>query len=259
MRWVVEADVFGSGFDLTDAARAAGHRVTTWNDDWWASGAWPTGSAEAVLFHGSLGNAARIAIELPWRPGSFCNVEAFRCSAWCARAQRWLLNADWRILAADQLVADPPPFERMFVRPDSALKPFSGRVLDRANLGLAALDFGFYFDDPALPVLVAPVRAVEQEWRYVVVDGRVVAGSGYAAEGRKTRADDPGGESWRFAAAVAADLEPPEAVYVLDVCLAEGELRLVELNPFSGADLYACDAAAVVRAAGETAERLAVD
>ena len=36
---------------------------------------------------------------------------------------------------------------RIFVRPDSPLKPFSGRVLDRDSISLAALDHGFYFDD----------------------------------------------------------------------------------------------------------------
>lgn len=33
---------------------------------------------------------------------------------------------------------------------------------------------------------------------------------------------------------------------MLDVCEADGRLRLLELNPFSGADLYACDRREVV-------------
>lgn len=60
--------------------------------------------------------------------------------------------------------------------------------------------------------------------------------------------DAPGGEPWAFAQSIASELRPPEAVYVLDVCEADGRLHLLELNPFSGADLYACDRAAVVRA-----------
>ncbi len=56
--------------------------------------------------------------------------------------------------------------------------------------------------------------------------------------------DDP----WRFAAHIAAALEPPEPVYVLDVCECDGELHLLELNPFSGADLYDCDLDTIVRA-----------
>ena len=82
----------------------------------------------------------------------------------------------------------------------------------------------------------------------MVVDGAVVAGSAYAADGRRALPDDPGGEAWAFAAQIAADLPAPERVYVLDVCEADGGLALLELNPFSGADLYACDPGAVVDA-----------
>lgn len=78
------------------------------------------------------------------------------------------------------------------------LKPFSGRVIERDRLSLAALDFGFYFDDPSLPVVVAPVRRVHREWRYVVADGRIVAGSAYAADGRRALPDEPTGEPWTF-------------------------------------------------------------
>ena len=42
----------------------------------------------------------------------------------------------------------------------------------------------------------------------------------------------------------------PEPVFVLDLCEHAGELRLLELNPFSGADLYDCDRARIVAAVG---------
>ncbi len=160
-------------------------------------------------------------------------------------------------MPADELVAAPPDYDPIFVRPDSPLKPFSGRVLERGQISLAALDFGFYFDDPTLPVVVAPVRQVQREWRYVVADGRVVAGSSYVADGRRALPDEPTGEPWTFAQTVASSIEAPEIVYVLDVCESGGDLRVLELNPFSGADLYACSADDVVRTVCVVAERLA--
>ena len=248
MRWILEGGVFASGFDLSAAARAAGHRVTVWDDGWWFDGAWPESRGQPVLFHGSLGNADRIRRELPWSPGAFCDTAAFACSAWYPRARRWLLHSEWIFSTVERLLAAPPEMASYFVRPDSPLKPFSGRVLRRDQLSPAALDLGFYYDDPALPVVIAPVVPVSAEWRYVIVGGRVVAGSAYAAHGREALPDDPGGEPWRFAAALAAELDPPEAVYVADVCRSGGVLKLVELNPFSGADLYGCDPGAVVAA-----------
>jgi hypothetical protein len=106
--------------------------------------------------------------------------------------------------------------------------------------------------------VAAPVRAIGREWRYVVVDQAVVAGSAYAAAGRAARADDPAGEPWAFAAAIAAKMTPPERVYVLDVCEADGRLWLLELNPFSGADLYACAGGDVVAAVSRAAAAAAL-
>lgn len=254
--WVYEQGVFASGDSpWLEAIAAAGDRLVAWDDMWWANDRWPSLAGERVVVRASLGNAARIARELPWRPGVFCHTEAFHCSRWYPAARPWLLQRDAVVLPASRLVADPfaalrelgSP-ERVFVRPDSPLKPFAGRVVATSGLTLRHLDHGFYYDDSDLPVVVAPLRQVGAEWRYVVVDGRVVAGSAYEANGRKARADDPGGRPWQKASEIAAALPAPERVYVLDLCEADGALWLLELNPFAGADLYACDPQTVVAA-----------
>ena len=69
---------------------------------------------------------------------------------------------------------------------DSPLKPFSGRVVKLQGLSLRQLDHGFYYDDSDLPIVVAPVRTniAPLEWRLVVVQNQVVAGSGYTASTR---------------------------------------------------------------------------
>jgi hypothetical protein len=257
--WVLESDAFVGRHELLKAALGrAGHRVVQWSDEWWMDGGWPRLSDGAVVFHGSLGNAARIRTELPWRPGAFCDINAFHCSTWYPRAKEWLANETWRMLPANVLVTDPAaalgPMAGMasvFVRPDSPLKPFAGRIVRRDQITLAALDHGFYYDDEALPVVVAPVRSMGKEWRYVVADRRVVAGSAYSALDRSALADNPKGEAWEFASDVAARLESPERVYVLDICEADAQLRLLELNPFSGADLYACRCEDVVAAVSQ--------
>jgi hypothetical protein len=256
--WVLEAAAFPrSHAPLEQAAREAGHRVLLWDDEWWSTEGWPRLAGATVIFHGSLGNAERIRATIPWHPGAYCASDAFHCSAWYPRAAAWLLHRDWRVLPANVLAADPAcalaPLGNpaaVFVRPDSPLKPFAGRVLPAGGLTLPALDHGFYYDDPALPVVVAPVRSVGREWRYVVVESRVVAGSAYASDGRTALPDEPGGEPWAFASEVAQHLAAPEAVYVMDVCEADGRLWLLELNPFSGADLYACGCPEVVEAVG---------
>ena len=144
----------------------------------------------------------------------------------------------------------------MFVRPDSPLKPFAGRVLNVDDVTLDALDYGFYYDDATLPIVVAPVQSVGSEWRFVVVRSRVVAGSAYDPATRSALSDTPASEAWRLANVIASGLSPPDDVYVLDICVAGGGLRLLELNPFSGADLYACSATDVVTAVSEFARKV---
>jgi hypothetical protein len=259
LTWILEVGIFPDAHaGLRAAALAASHEVVLWRDDWLTDDRWPRLDGRSVVFHGSLGNAAVIRYRFPWRPGAFCRAVAFHCSAWYPRAGEWLIHREWILTSAAELAADPEGVlaplgspGKVFVRPDSPLKPFSGRVLSRDGISLGALDHGFYYEDERLPVIVAPVRAIGREWRYVVVSGRVVAGSGYDAEGRRTLPDDPGGDSWRFAARIAERMEAPEEVYVLDVCEADGNLHLLELNPFSGADLHACDRGAIVEAIAE--------
>ena len=142
--WVLESDVFPNSHQaVRDAVRAAGCRLVDWDDAWWQDGIPPGVGKDATLFHGSLGNAAAIEAKLPWKPGAFCKVSAFNCSAWYDEAREFLLHTDWRLLPANKFVTSAQAVceeigcgDRVFVRPDSPLKPFSGRVLDTASITL---------------------------------------------------------------------------------------------------------------------------
>lgn len=252
--WVLEPDIFPETHaPIRNAIRDAGHRLVDWSDAWWSDGVPSQIPSSSVVFHGSLGNATRIASQLHWNPGSFCQDQAFRCSTWYDSARRWLVHSDWHICTALELVARAREIaaqlnsaDRLFVRPDSPLKPFSGRVVDVATVSLAKLDYGFYYDDDTILVVAAPVRQIDQEWRFVVVNRSVVTGSAYDPETRKPLPVPTDSTAAAFASTVASQLPSPDIVYVLDVCQCDGDLRLLELNPFGGADLYACDAVAIV-------------
>jgi hypothetical protein len=250
--WVLEREVFSDDHQsLSSAVARSAADVVWWRDEWWDDGRWPTPDGP-VLFHGSLGNADRVRQQLPWSPGSFCSTERFACSTWWPRAIDDLASPRYVVTTVAELVDIGPPEDfgnRVFIRPDSPLKPFSGRVLDRNQITFAALDHGYYYDDLDLPVVVAPETAISEEWRFVVVNGTVVTGSDYTPEGRQPgSAVAPGTAAWRYAAELASRLRAPDPAYVLDVCATSSGLRLLELNPFSGADLYACDRDAIVRA-----------
>jgi hypothetical protein len=257
--WVVEPEVFSEQYQSFIATlKSLGRNLIYWKDEWWIDGRWPTLTDRPVVFHGSLGNASRIRIELPWSPGAYCNIEAFYCSKWYPFSCDWLAQQKWHILPANQLVNDADEQlriigspERFFVRPDSPLKPFSGRVLNREELSLEALDYGFYYDDPAIQVVIAPEVRIMREWRYIVIDKHIVAGSGYEAAGRTSLSEASTDSTWQFAGEVAQAIPSPERVYVLDICEIDGKYHLLEINPFSGADLYASESISIIRAVSE--------
>jgi len=250
--WALERGVFSSGDETLRAAIIrAGGTILDWSDAWLVDGRLPDVPGP-VVFHGSLANADWIAREAQWRPGAFCASDRFACSSWHPAVRDLLLTPTSVLTSVSELVATGAPEvfgDRVFVRPDSPLKPFSGRVLERASITLESLDYGFYYDDADLPVIISPVVDVYAEWRLVVVGGTVVAGSGYAADGRTAgasiEADHP---ARRFGAGVLDSLPLPESAFIMDVGEGPDGLRLIELNPFSGADFYGGDSDAIVDA-----------
>jgi hypothetical protein len=260
--WVLEPNIFPETHQpIRSAIRDCGYHLIEWSDTWWTDGVPSNVPNSSVVFHGSLGTAARITSELQWTPGAFCSVEAFRCSAWYESACQWLVHRDWTICPASELVANARKLadklgatDRMFVRPDSPLKPFSGRVVDVDSLTLKTLDYGFYYDDETIPVVVAPVQSIGNEWRFVIANRSVIAGSAYDPKTRKPVIAALNSAPAEFATIVASSIPEPEIVYILDVCECDGQLRLLELNPFGGADLYACNATKVVEVVSSIAE-----
>ncbi len=254
MKWILEKSIFADNHQrLEKAAADQGHSVIEWNLDWELGDRPPRWQNEAILFHGSLGNAQNVVENFPWQPGAYCKVAAFQCSAWYCDAAQFLVHDAWRKMPLQEFVAHSNEVldsldirDSFFVRPNSPLKPFAGRVLPRRELQLADFDHGFYFDDASIEVVIAPKRIIGKEWRFVVVDGELVTGSEYEANGRSEETTAVPLNVETFAAQVVSSIQAPEAVFIIDVCDCEGDLRLMELNPFSGADLYACDRAKIV-------------
>jgi len=256
INWVLEREVFNDNHDrLSEAANAAGHRVIQWDDFWWETENWPSLENGYTIFHGSLGNASRIASELPWQPGVFCNTSAFACHAWYEKVKKWLIHKEWVFTNVAEFVAQHDLYlaeigspKSFFVRPDSPLKPFSGRVVQSGEISFEVLDYGFYYDDKNLPIVITPVTDIGMEWRFVIAGREAIASSAYEASDRTETNSGCPSEVTNFVEEVAKALSPPDPIYILDVCSSRGSIKLVEINPFSGADLYACDRNAIISA-----------
>jgi hypothetical protein len=253
--WVIESDVYKDQHQaLKQAIQKLNQEHIEWKDEWLDTQQFPELIGRKVIFHGCLSNADYVFKNKLWEPGSYCDVDQFLCSRWYEQAKPWLLQSNWMLSTVKKLVENPQSVtntiktDQFFVRPNSPLKPFSGRVLSKNSVTYEALDFGFYFDNPDEEIVISDLKRVEKEWRYVIVGQQVITGSSYLADNRAASDDEWKGEPLELAKQIASQMKAPQEVYILDICYSGGEYKLLELNPFSGADLYNCDRHKIVEA-----------
>lgn len=271
--WLIDADIFDSYHDeLAAAVTRHGHEVASvnrphppyeWEDVRFAyRKAFPPGAC--VVAHADIDLVSRVLDDKLWTPGAFATVPHFFCSHYYGHFGRFLLNRDYIMLpyaelprCRDFLFDTLGVEDRLFVRPDSPLKIFTGLTISRETFGKDFEFMGFYeFPSESLVVVSSPKRIVA-EWRYVIANGEVVTGSKYvdAGEGVSLPAKDP--LAHEFAQSVANSGYQPDPVWVLDVCrTAEGGYHLLEIGGFSFASIYGCDKDAVVQAVSAVAESI---
>jgi hypothetical protein len=217
-----------------------------------------------VVTHADIELVTRVRAAGDWTPGVFASVEHFFCSHYFAHFGRFLLNRDYALLpfaellrCADFLFNTFGRDGRIFVRPDSPLKLFTGLVASQATFERDVEFMGFYdFPCESLVVVSSP-KTIVREWRLVIADGQIVAGSQYKEGNENVRRPgvEPGVNA--FGKALLAAGYAPDPVWVMDICqTADNEYHLLEIGGFSFADLYACDKDAVVRAVSAVAQRM---
>jgi hypothetical protein len=262
VHWLIETGVFpNTAARVTHAIEARSSRWSAYFDGI-AEHALPPVDAP-VIFWGALGSAYGEQVAKRWRPGAIGDVTRFECSAYLrglpevrfANSDAVFTTVADLVAAPEKVLADFAQRDQIFVRPNSALKPFSGRQLAVPKLSLAALDHGFYYDDENLAIVVSTPKRVAREWRFVIGDGDVIAGCEYEASRHGVGNDVPTAVT-DVARQVANAAWQAAPLYVVDIGEVDGALCVMELNPFSGADLYYCDAPRVVDIAARIAQRL---
>ncbi len=238
---------------MDDAARDLGFEVAVGG----VPASWKGGSAPVVGWghRKFLTRTVRACLEgirlIPWHdpaPLGYRNLgERYRAH---------LLHDDFRIVPLSEV----PRFDRgrdLFLRAEAGGRAYPGVVVGGGSLALGiAAHPKLGLIPPDTPCAVATARDVEDEHRFVIVDGRVVSGTRHR-QGRYHRvcADVP--RAARDAAeAVAAEPWQPVEAYACDVGTSvDGRAAVIGFGPFSTAQLNATDPVAVVRAASEAARR----
>jgi hypothetical protein len=268
--WLIDPEMFeGYRDELIACIRAQGHEVLAvrtpsppyrWDDVGFSYR--KTFPQEAcVVAHGDIGLVTRILQDKRWTPGAFGAIENLACSSYYCWFGKYLLNRDYVMLPFGELSRQMEflfdvvgQSNRIFVRPDSPLKLFTGQVATRDTFAADLEYMGFYDFPPNSMVVVCPPQAIEKEWRFVVANKRIVTGCQYKSAGEMNLQSGYEEGALSLASEIASGDHEPDPAWIMDICrTTDGAYHLLEIGGFSFADLYVCDMSAIVEAVSEVA------
>ncbi len=192
---------------------------------------------------------AKMAARRGWVPGSFLN-ENHDYEVWRQHYGDALLNHDARVCR----FADVEPLgdARFFIRPCLDSKSFAGQVMDWPEFEAwrhRVLDLGEVYTslDGNTMVAYGPVKVIRKEFRFFVVDGRVVTGSLYKIGTRVVYNEVVDDEATLYAQQMVDRWQPARA-FVIDIADTDEGYRIVEINCLNSAGFYAIDVQKLVMA-----------
>lgn len=184
----------------------------------------------------------------------YCREPQLAYSGFSPHLGRYMLNKDFVLLPYAELRRRNLPDGTWFIRPDKVTKEFTGRTISRddASHELNALNQIERVAAESL-IVMATAKPIQGEFRFVIADGHVVAGSEYRWDGKLDIRRDCPPAAVTMAVEIALQPWQADSVYVCDIAIDEkGDGRLLELNAFSCSGLYACDTRRIVDAVGKS-------
>jgi len=198
----------------------------------------------------SLCNYAK---EKGWAPGAFINGYNFNHSAYKCGYGKHLLNYDAHVVKFGEADTADPNLDVFFLRPYDDSKCFAGEIISRCDFQdwqekvRRIQDENYTTISTETVVTVASVKKILREYRFFVVDGRVITGSLYKMGNRVTYQSQVDDDVSRFAQRMTYQFEPDRA-FVLDIALTEDGFKVIEVNCFNAAGFYACDVTKIIHA-----------
>lgn len=96
-------------------------------------------------------------------------------------------------------------------------------------------------------IVIASSKQIYKEFRFFIVDGKIVTYSQYKSGGGLLISSDPDSQAEYFVQQMLKRWNPCRA-YVMDVCSTPKGWKVVELNAFGSAGFYACDTQKIIMA-----------
>jgi hypothetical protein len=202
-----------------------------------------------LFFYGSTELVRRVSDDEKLRRFLFFDIGQFDQRIWVENRERDLLNGQgvsvsWgelKELAAREPVFARPTFEQKsfagaLVTPESAQDWFTR--MEKRNGRLV----------PESQVWVSTPKSILEEYRFIVLDGRIVTGSRYRAGGVLAASAQVPAAVLAEAARLARGWLPARLVTMDVAVLENGAVKIIEFNSIHSSGLYAADKLALIEA-----------
>ncbi|GAB4176577.1 MAG: hypothetical protein Fur006_07610 [Coleofasciculaceae cyanobacterium] len=190
----------------------------------------------------------RIARERGWKPGVFYN-ENFNFKVWSEAWGKNILNYGANICILSQIETQLTKF---FIRPCEDLKYFSGTIILKDSLKEWKAEIfnqsNYLTEDTE--VVISDVKTIYKEFRFFVIDNKLVTGSLYKLGNRRCLDENIEPDAHKFSSKMI-ELWQPARAFVIDIALTEEGYKIVEVNCINSAGFYAADVSKIVNAMQE--------
>lgn len=270
VKWLLEPEVFDEDEVSVIAALKklnVPHVVCKFGRDY-ASYIKDFAEEDCVVFHGSFQFAREIEQNAKWIPGVYCNKQKLDCLYYYPRLGDFLLNSHYMMLPFGELNRrkndlfdfaeqsyKPGRKDCVFIRPSSGLKSFTGKVVMEDDWHKDIRLMGFYDVPPEALVVAATVYEILNEWRTIVVEGKVIASALYKKGDSFVRVPGAPRDVVLYAQRVVDETKfDPDAAWTLDICeTANKELKVLEVGSLSCAGFYGANAELIIPAVNAVA------
>jgi len=249
MYWVVESNLFNEPFydkllpflDRMNIPYEI-NRVVPFSGEFLEE---PRPTQEHIIVIGSY-SMTEEAIRRGWVPGAFTN-ENYDYRVWSRKWEGRCLNQPAIISKFSEVPYQEGDF---FIRPCGDEKCFTGHVKnwdEFTEWQRKVLDLGQTYStlNGDTMVLTCEPKRIEAEYRFIVVDGRVITGSLYK-RGNTALYQECADPAIIAKAQEIALAWTPSRAFALDLALHAGELWVLEMGNMNAAGLYECDVQKIV-------------
>jgi hypothetical protein len=133
----------------------------------------------------------------------------------------------------------------VFVKP-VAVKEFTGMVLEGPDRDWFNEEYNELSGD--LKICCSPIQKIEREWRFWIIDGKIITGSLYKKYGYLTIREPIGVDIWKAAEQLLKNWVPSDTVVMDAAQLTTGEFKIVEFNSINSSGFYNADISKIVTA-----------